>query len=124
MPDPVESFIEGVLMNAPTFLALGSGLVLALAWYGRHPPAATRAALGSAWLIAVYLSSIFWSMVLVPEWFPNGRTPAEVAAYVGLSVMEATGYLILLSAAFTGRSLWSRRHFEERPHDEDDDVHH
>jgi hypothetical protein len=119
--DILEDFVEGVLLNLPTFLALGGG-VLAAAVVGRSCPAvALRVVCGCVWLIVVYLLAIVWHTVFEPEIFPDGTETGHRLPYFIHSILEAIGFAVLISAAFTRRFPNHYRRYLE-PHPDDDVV--
>jgi hypothetical protein len=119
--DILEDFVEGVLLNLPTFLALGGG-VLAAAVVGRSCPAvALRVVCGCVWLTVVYLLAIVWHTVFEPDIFPDGTETGHQLPYFIHSILEAIGFAVLISAAFA-RRFPSHYHRYLVPQPEDDAI--
>jgi hypothetical protein len=117
--DLLIDFLEELFHNAPTFVALAAGVLVAVALLHKYPAPALRAILGFAWLFAAAVASLAWRTVLVAEFFPDAPFSLEERlSYLGLSALEGIGYLILLSAVFVGREDRRARHFREDPHDD------
>lgn len=115
--DTLIDFVEAILLNLPTFLALGGG-ILAAAVASRHYPAvALRVVLGCVWLAGVYLLSIVWHTFLEQD-FLDAHEAGQQLPYLVHSLLEAIGLVILLSAAFAGRTPERYRPYHEPHHDE------
>ena len=117
--DLLLGFVEELFHNAPTYLALAAGVLVAVALMHRHPGPAVRALIGFVWLFAVSVTSLAWRTIFVIEFFPDAP-PVELTerlTYLGLSGLEAVGYLILLSAVFAGRPHPRARHYRQDPDD-------
>jgi hypothetical protein len=117
--DLLLGFLEGVLLNLPTFLALGGGAVAA-GMLGRvYPAAALRMVLGCSWLAGVYLLAIAWHTIFEPELFPDGTGAGQKVAFLILSLLEAIGFVILFTAIFAGRYPANYRRYLEQAADDD-----
>jgi hypothetical protein len=118
--DLLLDFIEALLLNLPTFAALGGGAVAALVLGRTQPQVRWRTLLGCCWLALVYLFTIAWHSMFERELL--GDPPPASAHLVDflLSTAEAVGFVLLLSAIFTGRYPSSYRRYLEQYPDEDD----
>jgi hypothetical protein len=116
--DLLWDFCEGVLLNAPTFIVLAVGAILALTHWERSPAVALFGTLGFVWLGLGYVAAIAWNRVLVPELFPNPGSTEEKLSYVVLSGLEAVGFVFLMIAAFAYRRRPRHLHFYDDPGDE------
>jgi hypothetical protein len=108
----IVDFVEGVLLNVPTFLALAVGALSAVTLGKHYPAVALRTLCGCAWLFGVYLLSIAWHTVFEPDLLPDGGALQQLA-YLFLSALEAIGFAVLISAVFAGRYPANYRRFLE-----------
>ena len=99
----LEVFFELLGINLPAMIALIIGMVVTLAHWRRHPPAARWAMLGFVWMFVTYLLAIAWHSYLVHVVVPGPRQFEDEAPYLmGLSCLEALGFgffMLALNAA-------------------------
>jgi hypothetical protein len=121
--DLLPDFFEALFYTAPTFVTLIVGMVWAVATREKHPHVSPWALLGFGWLFGVYLASLAWNKLAVPELFPDPPpiSAAEGLSYLVLSALEAIGFVFLMVAVFGYRWSAKARQFEEflRQHDAD-----
>src|SRR5437588_11421445 len=113
--DLLWDFCEGVLLNAPTFIVLALGAIIALTHWERNPAVALFGTLGFVWLGLGYVAAIAWNRVLVPEIFPNAGSTPEKVSYVVLSGLEAIGFVFVMIAAFVYRRRPRHPHYYDEP---------
>ncbi len=116
--DLLIDFVEALCLNLPTFLALGGGILAAVVAGRHHPAAALRVVLGCVWLGGVYLLSIAWHTFFEQD-FLDEDGPGRQLPYLVHSILEAIGFVFLISAAFAGRVSINRRYHEPQ-HEEAD----
>ena len=115
--DLFGDFLEGLLLNAPVFLALAVGAIISLTYWERNPQVALFGTLGFTWLALSITASIAWNRVLVPDVFPDAGSLEEKLSYVAFSGLEAVGYVLLMLAAFMFRRQPRHAHYLDDPHD-------
>jgi hypothetical protein len=118
----VEELILDFLINIPALITLLVAIIVTVANWRLHPPAARWALLAFVWMFITYIISIVWRTIGRDIFFGAnfGPSPEEIFSLVVISVFESLAYFFILIAMNVSRTPYrSRQFYEEEDRDDD-----